>query len=89
MDVRTPPSNAEAILPGFSQAAHVLVKNAGHESRELMSPEYRRLFQAFLRGEPVADTTISLPAIPLLPWDDEVRGAAESEKGETRDPAAP
>jgi pimeloyl-ACP methyl ester carboxylesterase len=66
LDARTPPENVEALLPGFTQAVHVVAENAGHESRELMAPEYRALFQAFWRGEPVASCRILLPpeAIP-------------------------
>jgi pimeloyl-ACP methyl ester carboxylesterase len=63
LDVRTPPENVEAILANYSQAAHVLVHNAGHDSRELMSIEYRRLFQGFLRGDPVQNTEFTLPRV--------------------------
>ncbi|MBD3221917.1 alpha/beta fold hydrolase [bacterium] len=65
LDARTPPANAEALLPGLTAAAHVVVENAGHESRELMSPELRDLMQAFLRGERVSGCTIVLPPVPL------------------------
>ncbi|MEM8962300.1 MAG: alpha/beta fold hydrolase [Acidobacteriota bacterium] len=61
LDVRTPPSNVEAVLGGFERGAHVLVENAGHEARELMAREYRELLQAFLRGESVGSTTVTLP----------------------------
>ncbi len=61
LDVRTPPSNVEEILPGFSRGVHVVVRNAGHPARELMSREYRDLLQAFLRGEAVEDCAIQLP----------------------------
>lgn len=61
LDARTPPRNVEEILGGFTNAAHVLVRNAGHDSRELISEEYRDLLQAFLRGEKVESCTITLP----------------------------
>ena len=61
LDVRTPPENVEEILAGFHQGFHVVVENAGHESRELMSPEYRDLLQTFLRGEPIESVRITLP----------------------------
>lgn len=63
LDVRTPPENVVAILANYSQAAHVLVHNAGHDSRELMSIEYRRLFQGFLRGDHVRNTEFTLPRV--------------------------
>jgi len=63
LDVRTPPENVEEIRAGFSNGAHCVVQNAAHDGRELMSPEYRDLLQAFLRGERVADAVIRLPAI--------------------------
>lgn len=50
-DVRTPVSNALEIESGFSSSRHGVAEHASHDSRELMSPAYRRLFQAFLRGE--------------------------------------
>jgi len=65
LDIRTPPSNVETILSGFSHASHVIVENAAHGSRELMSGEYRRLLQAFLRGDSVPSGRITLP--PLRP----------------------
>jgi pimeloyl-ACP methyl ester carboxylesterase len=61
LDVRTPPQNVDAIRGGFPQSAHVVVENAGHAPRELMSREYRDLLQAFLRGEQVEDCRIVLP----------------------------
>jgi pimeloyl-ACP methyl ester carboxylesterase len=62
LDARTPPENVDEILSGFPNRACVLVRNAGHESLEMMSADYRALLQAFLRGEKVADRTIDLPA---------------------------
>ncbi len=63
LDVRTPPENVVAILANYPQAAHVLVHNAGHDSRELMSIEYRRLLQGFLRGDTVQNTEFTLPPV--------------------------
>ncbi len=64
LDARTPPENVDAILDGFEHGAHLLVRNTGHDARELESAEYRQLVEAFLRGETVESTTITLP--PLL-----------------------
>ena len=63
LDARTPPRNVEEIRAGFTHHAHLRVENAGHDARELMSDEYRRLMQAFLRGEPVESATIRLPPV--------------------------
>jgi pimeloyl-ACP methyl ester carboxylesterase len=76
LDARTPPENVERLLPGFSRAAHVVVENAGHDGRELMSAEYRALLQAFLRGETVSGCRIRLPREPLAPPGDLSRRAA-------------
>ncbi|MFN0150439.1 MAG: alpha/beta fold hydrolase [bacterium] len=70
LDARTPPDNVDAIRAGFSNHAHILVENAAHESRELMSEEFRDLLQAFLRGEPVKSCTIVLPPLRLAPLQD-------------------
>lgn len=83
LDVRTPPSNVEELLPGFPNARHLLVENAGHESRELMSPEFRGLLQAYLRGEPVDSMTISLPEPIFRSVEDVV--AAEKEAAGAED----
>jgi pimeloyl-ACP methyl ester carboxylesterase len=61
LDARTPPANVEEIRGGFSGHAHVIVRNAGHDPRELIAAEYRELLQAFIRGEPVESATIELP----------------------------
>jgi len=61
LDARTPPDNVQAIRSSFSRAAHVRVSGTGHDARELLSDEFRDLLQAFLRGEPVRDTDLSLP----------------------------
>ena len=63
LDARTPPANAVRLAVGLPRAVHVVVENAGHESRELMSEEFRDLLQAFLRGESVASCTVSLPPV--------------------------
>jgi len=76
LDVRTPPENVEQIRGGFSNHVHVLVENAGHPSRELMSGEYRDLLQAFLRGEAIEDCRITLPEPFFESIDGADRGAA-------------
>lgn len=63
LDVRTPPANVLSIVGQFENASHIVVQNAGHESREWMSVEYRRILQAFLRGEKIKSCEILLPPI--------------------------
>ncbi len=69
LDVRTPPENVNDLLPHFTNAAHIVVENTGHDSRELMSEEYRDLMQAFLRGETIASCAIPLPRVRFEPID--------------------
>ncbi|MEZ4652190.1 MAG: alpha/beta fold hydrolase [Candidatus Eisenbacteria bacterium] len=67
LDVRTPPSNVIELAAGFAHSVHIVVEGAAHDSRELMSPEYRYLLQEFLRGSPVAGCTLSLPGPRFAP----------------------
>jgi len=62
LDARTPPENVEEIRAGFPNHAHVLVRNAGHESIEMLLPEYRALLQEFLRGNKVESQTLDVPS---------------------------
>ena len=41
-------------------------EGAGHQSRELMSPDYRALLQAFLRGERPPGVVVQLPPVPFI-----------------------
>lgn len=61
IDARTPPSNVEELSAGFPNHAHVIADSAGHESIELLSPEYRELLARFLAGETVESRTLALP----------------------------
>lgn len=65
LDARTPPSNVEEIRSWFSDHAHIVVQNTGHDGRELMSEEYRDILQAFVRGEKIQSSVITLPAVML------------------------
>jgi hypothetical protein len=73
LDVRTPPENVERIQDGFSRRASILVRNTGHDSRELMSSEFRHILQAFLRGEEVGSCELTLPFL-LEPIESAERG---------------
>jgi len=60
LDVRTPPENVEELAGGFSNCVRVLVEGTGHDSLEMLSPEYQELVRAYLRGEAVESGTIRL-----------------------------
>lgn len=57
LDCQTPPEQAEAARETFSDSAHVVVENAGHESL-LPHPEVQAKIIAFLNGEEVADQRV-------------------------------
>lgn len=67
LDARTPPENVEQILGTFRKASHVLVRGTGHDSRELISPEYCALVRSFLAGNSVESQEIELPPFELMP----------------------
>lgn len=68
LDGRTPPSNAEEILTGFSRGVHLVIEGAGHsDPLFLSSPKIAETMLAFLRGEPVANQRITLPPVRLIP----------------------
>ena len=67
LDARTPPSNADHVRQGFTDHAHVVVRNVGHPARENLSAEYRALLRRFLEGEPVESCTLELPPIRFFP----------------------
>lgn len=60
LDCQTPPKQTEAVRSGFPNSAHVIVKNAGHEST-LPHPEVRALIKAFFEGEEIGDRTVEYP----------------------------
>ena len=64
LDARTPPSNAEEVLPGFRNGVHLVIEGAGHDDDLfLSSPEIGRAMADFLAGGPLAGTRITLPPI--------------------------
>jgi pimeloyl-ACP methyl ester carboxylesterase len=52
MDIRTPPSNVDEIIDGFSNADHVRIKDRGHGVTDV--PEVFQIFQEFLKDEPIS-----------------------------------
>jgi len=57
----TPSSNVDELREGRPNDTHVVAENAGHESIEMLSGEYRELLARFLAGETVAGQSITLP----------------------------
>lgn len=49
MDTRTPPSNVDEIIGGFSNADHVKIEDRGHGVTDV--PELFRIFREFLKDE--------------------------------------
>lgn len=66
-DARTPPENADEVAARFSRGVQILVRGAGHESLEVMSPQFQGLLQDFLRGEDVEPTSVQMPTFPYEP----------------------
>lgn len=61
LDGRTPPENAAALLPGFSQGKHLLIRNASHDDELwLGDPEIAERIAAFLGGRSVSDAEIAV-----------------------------
>jgi pimeloyl-ACP methyl ester carboxylesterase len=62
LDGRTPPANAAALLPGFSHAAQLLVRNASHDDELwLGNPDISASIARFLAGQPVSSAELSVP----------------------------
>ena len=68
LDGRTPPTNAEEIRAGLTNATHLLIENAGHDEDLFSeSAEMRQRIVAFVQGKTVSAETISIPR-PTLAW---------------------
>jgi hypothetical protein len=62
LDGRTPPGNAEEVLPGLSRATHLIIEGAGHsDPLFLSSPKILSAMERFLGGKRLHNTTIKLP----------------------------
>lgn len=61
LDGRTPPANAEALLSGFSDAVHLLVRGASHDDELwLGNPKIAAHVAGFLAGRPVIDAELEV-----------------------------
>lgn len=63
LDIRTPPSNAEEVLVGFSDSAHLIIDGAGHGDDLLIStPEIAEAMVRFLiSGDPGRERIVLPP----------------------------
>lgn len=50
LDVKTPPENAEEVLPGFPNGRHLVILGAAHDDDLLLSPGVREAMLDFLAG---------------------------------------
>ncbi len=62
LDGRTPVSNAEETLAGFTQGQHLIIEGAGHgDELFVSSPQILETMQQFMRGEALAVHYIKVP----------------------------
>ncbi|HXV77414.1 MAG TPA: alpha/beta fold hydrolase [Candidatus Polarisedimenticolaceae bacterium] len=68
LDVKTPPENAEDLLPGFPRGHHLIIEGASHDDDLfLSSPRIADAIVGFLQGEPVVERVELAPLRFALP----------------------
>ena len=68
LDARTPPDNAEDVLPGFPNGRHLVIEGASHDDDLfLSSPEIARTMIEFLRGREPRESIVLEPLRFVLP----------------------
>jgi pimeloyl-ACP methyl ester carboxylesterase len=69
LDGRTPVSNGEEVLQGLPNGTHLLLENGGHDTIDdwFTIPTYKDAVVAFLSGQPVPTTRITLPFSFVVP----------------------
>ena len=68
LDAKTPPKNAEDVLPGFSRGHHLIIENGSHDDDLfLSSPEIAEAMETFLRGGEPAERVVLDPIRFKLP----------------------
>ncbi len=73
LDCRTPVEQVNELQAGFSNAIHLVVKNAGHEKALWNVPVFDEAIPKFLQGEDVSERKITLKRKEFIP----VQGNAE------------
>ena len=66
LDGRTPPANAEEVLPGLSRARHLVIEGAGHGDLFQSSPAILETIEAFVAGRPLPHERIRLAPVELI-----------------------
>lgn len=62
LDGRTPLANAQALLPGFSDSRHLVVRGASHDDELWLGhPDIAEHIADFLAGRPVDDAVLEVP----------------------------
>lgn len=61
LDGRTPPANALALLPGFSDSRHLLVRGASHDDELWLQSDIAGHIADFLAGRQVNDAVLEVP----------------------------
>ncbi|MGO1069386.1 alpha/beta hydrolase [Lysobacter sp. CA199] len=62
LDGRTPPANAQALRPGFSDSRQLLVRGASHDDELWLGhPDIAAHIADFLAGRPVNDAAVAVP----------------------------
>lgn len=56
LDVKTPPENAEEVLPGFPNGRHLVIEGGSHDDDLLLSPGLPEAMLSFLRGGETPET---------------------------------
>lgn len=65
LDVRTPVANAEEIAATLAGARVVVAENAAHQFNLFGNRQMRELLSGFVSGRSIAETRVSLPALPF------------------------
>ena len=67
LDCRTPVDQISQLQQEFTNATHIVVKNAGHEGALWNVPVFDRIIPGFLKGEELNETQVTLKEKPFIP----------------------
>lgn len=67
LDVRTPPSNAEAVRKGFKTSEHLIIDGAVHSDPLFVSsPKIKDVMIEFMKGQRISTDKIELPPLKFM-----------------------
>lgn len=67
LDVRTPPSNAEAVRKGFKTSEHLIIDGAVHSDPLFVSsPKIKNVMIEFMKGQKISTYKIELPPLKFI-----------------------